>query len=81
MQKQVVVYSSDVIKSKVTWFCAGVFAGVMMTVGFVRYAEHQFQQQLLQEPGIVKACNLPDVNGAMTVFIMEDNKMKCWRWK
>jgi len=81
MQKQVVVYPSELIRSKITWFCAGVFTGVMMTVGFVRYAEHRFQQQLLQEPGIVKACRLPQVDGAMTVFTRLDGKPVCWEWK
>jgi len=33
------------------------------------------------EASIVSSCRLPDVNGAMTVFVMEDGKMKCWRWK
>jgi hypothetical protein len=33
------------------------------------------------EAHIVSSCRLPDVNGAMTVFVMEDGKMKCWRWK
>jgi len=81
MKPHIVVDQDAVTRSKVTWFCAGVFTGVMMTVGFVRYAEHRFQQQLLQEPGIVKACRLPQVDGAMTVFTRLDGKPVCWEWK
>lgn len=27
------------------------------------------------------ACKLPDRDGAMTVFVLEDGKLKCWRWR
>jgi hypothetical protein len=30
---------------------------------------------------VIRGCRLPDANGAMTVFVMEDNKLKCWRWR
>lgn len=30
---------------------------------------------------MVAACRLPSANGEMTVFIVEDGRMKCWRWR
>lgn len=30
---------------------------------------------------MIAACRLPSQNGEMTVFVVEDGKMKCWRWK
>jgi hypothetical protein len=30
---------------------------------------------------VLRTCKLPDANGAMTVFVMEEDKHKCWRWK
>jgi len=30
---------------------------------------------------MVAACRLPSQDGEMTVFIVEDGKMKCWRWQ
>ena len=35
----------------------------------------------IDESPFVSACKLPSQNGEMTVFIVEDGKMKCWRWK
>ncbi len=34
-----------------------------------------------QQRKMAMACHLPDRDGAMTVFILEDQKLKCWRWK
>jgi hypothetical protein len=35
----------------------------------------------VEDTAIVAACRLPSQDGEMTVFIVENGKMKCWRWK
>lgn len=34
-----------------------------------------------QQRKMAQACKLPDRDGAMTVFVLEDGKLKCWRWR
>ena len=65
------------------WLAAmlGFVGGVGMTAAGVS-AYHSVPTDLHQQQRkMVTACELPDVHGAMTVFVLEDGKLKCWRWK
>lgn len=53
---------------------SAAFVGLLWTTVL---EAHQENQQI----AVVKACRLPEVDGAMTVFVMEEGKLKCWRWK
>lgn len=53
---------------------SAAFVGLIWTT---MLEAHQENQQM----AVVKACRLPDVEGAMTVFVMEEGRLKCWRWK
>jgi hypothetical protein len=81
MEKPIVVDARSIMRSRAIWFGFGVVFGAGLLSMFIRYAEHRFDQQLLQEPAIVKACRLPQVDGAMTVFTRLDGKPVCWEWK
>jgi len=35
----------------------------------------------VEDDAMVSACKLPSRDGEMTVFIVENGKMKCWRWR
>ena len=35
----------------------------------------------VEDSPLVAACRLPSQDGEMTVFVVENGKMKCWRWK
>lgn len=35
----------------------------------------------IEQTNVIKSCRLPDAEGAMTVFVMEHGKLRCWRWK
>jgi hypothetical protein len=81
MEKPIVVDKKGVMRSRAIWFGFGVVFGAGLLSMFIRYAEHRFDQQMLQEAAIVKACRLPQVDGAMTVFTRLDGKPVCWEWK
>ena len=36
--------------------------------------------EVVDEP-MRAACKLPSQDGEMTVFVVENGKMKCWRWR
>lgn len=54
-----------------------VFVAALFAVGlhFKNKYEHD------QSAKAVKTCKLPDADGAMTVYVMESERIKCWRWK
>lgn len=58
---------------------AGLGAALM---GLLFYAHAETPQAVVNDPHpVIKGCRLPDVDGAMTVFVMENGQFKCWRWK
>lgn len=67
------------------WMCLSVFLGLICGIGLattLANAYYNVPSDLHdQQRKMFNGCELPDVNGAMTVFILEDGKLKCWRWK
>ncbi|MFZ9972159.1 MAG: hypothetical protein ACO3GA_03625 [Candidatus Limnocylindrus sp.] len=60
----------------------GVLLGVVGSMAFAIAKQGVPPDDVTQQQHQMhKACQLPDVDGAMTVFVMEDGKIKCWRWK
>lgn len=50
--------------------------------GLLFYTYAEAEDILYNDPHpVIKGCRLPEVNGAMTVFVMENGKFKCWRWR
>lgn len=81
MQKHVVVTRQQIRNHVITAFAFGIVAAMF---AWMLWSMNVVSDQAIadsNENKIVSGCRLPDVNGAMTVFIMEDNKIKCWRWK
>lgn len=54
-----------------------VFIAALFAVGM--HYKHRHEQD--QSIRAVKTCKLPDADGAMTVYVMESEQIKCWRWK
>lgn len=54
-----------------------VSAAFVVLIWTTMLEAHQENQQM----AVVKACRLPEADGSMTVFVMEEGKLKCWRWK
>ena len=81
MQKHVVVTKQMIRNHLITGFIAGTITAMFAWGLWSLKAIADQDKVVASEAGIVSSCRLPDVNGAMTVFVMEDGKMKCWRWK
>lgn len=55
--------------------------GALLT-GLVVYVNAEAKDVAVGDSlAVVKGCKLPDGNGAMTVYVMEGEKLRCWRWK
>lgn len=85
MQKHVVVTRQSIRNHLMVGFVVGTLTA-MFTAMFAwglwsLQAIADQEKAAASEANIVSSCRLPDVNGAMTVFVMEENKIKCWRWK
>lgn len=81
MQKHVVVTSQKIRNHLIAGFSGGTIT-VMFAWGLWSLKAIADQDKVsASEAGIVSSCRLPDVDGAMTVFVMENGKIKCWRWK
>lgn len=65
------------IKRMAVVLVAGLFVGASAAaVGYrAKEVEPAMQKKALA------VCPMPQTEGEMTVFVMEDGKMKCWRWK
>jgi hypothetical protein len=60
----------------------GLIAGMILTLSLATAQQPESSVEAInQQHQMYKACKLPDIDGAMTVFAMEDGKLKCWRWK
>lgn len=75
MNKPYVVDSKEHLKREVVVFSLGLITGMFLLLLALDYKEASADEV------VSKACRLPDINGAMTVFVMENDKLKCWRWK
>lgn len=72
-----IVEEGEALRSKVYLFVIGLVTGMALTVWLMR--EPVVDER--QERAMVNTCKLPDADGAMTVYVMESEQIKCWRWK
>lgn len=68
---------SVLIKRMVVVLVAGLFVGAAaVAVGYrVKEVEPAMQKVALS------VCPMPQTEGEMTVYVVENGKIKCWRWK
>lgn len=81
MQRHVVVTRQKIRNHLIAGFVGGTITAMFAWGLWSLQAIADQEKAAASEANIVSSCRLPDVNGAMTVFVMEDGKMKCWRWK
>lgn len=81
MQEHIVVTRQRLRSQLIIGFSVGTITVMLAWVLWSIQAMAAQDKVAASEANIVSSCRLPDVNGAMTVFVMEDGKMKCWRWK
>jgi len=72
--RPIVIGSSEYIKRQLTVFSLGLLLGLLAAVAAYEYRP-------VEDESALRMCKLPDVENAMTVFVMDRNKIKCWRWK
>lgn len=67
------------------WISLSVFLGLVCGIGLATTLANAYYNTSdgldSQQRQMAMACKLPDRDGAMTVFILEDGELKCWRWK
>jgi hypothetical protein len=73
--KPYVTDAKERTKRDILLFCFGLVTGMFIVLLAQDYKAAADEQVL------IKACRLPDMNGAMTVFVMENDYLKCWRWR
>lgn len=76
MSRAIVIDAGVEFRLRVYLFVIGMVSGVAFTVFF---SEHEKERDSGAQA--VKTCKLPDADGAMTVYVMESEQIKCWRWK
>lgn len=77
MNKPYVVTKGVILK----WFLIGMFSGFGF-LGIASYAMQIEQSRIeAEQQKSLRSCRLPDTNGAMSVYIMESEQIRCWRWK
>jgi len=63
-------------------FFNGVGVGAVLVAALFAVGLHfKNRYEHDQSTQAVKTCKLPDADGAMTVYVMESERIKCWRWK
>jgi hypothetical protein len=65
------------VKRMLVVLLSGAFVGIVVTsIGYrVKEVEPAAQKVALS------VCPMPRTEGEMTVYVVEDGKIKCWRWK
>jgi len=78
IHKPVVTDAPRILRHTMLAAALGFAAGLAAAVGAMQYVPDAVAAN---EQAIVAACKLPDVNGAVTIFTMRDNRMECSRFR
>jgi len=75
--KPYVIDGSVMIKRMAVTLVAGLFVGAAAAAVGYRVKEIEPAAQKVA----LSVCPMPRTEGEMTVYVVEDGKIKCWRWK
>lgn len=81
LKKPYVLNAQEVWVGITRGFIAGVLLVMLAGMALWFFGTPSARASEAQHRTAMLTCKLPDANGAMTVFVMEDNKIKCWRWR
>lgn len=75
--KPYVIDGSVLVKRMLVVLLSGAFVGIVVTsIGYrVKEVEPAMQKVALA------VCPMPQTEGEMTVYVVENGAIKCWRWK
>ena len=68
---------SVMVKRMAVVLVAGLFVGAAAAAVGYRAKEVEPAAQKVA----LSVCPMPQTEGEMTVYVIEDGKIKCWRWK
>ena len=71
------IYVSVMVKRMAVVLVAGLFVGAAAAAVGYRVNEVEPAAQKVA----LSVCPMPRTEGEMTVYVVEDGKIKCWRWK
>ena len=72
-----VIDGKVIVKRMLVMLLSGAFVGIVVTsIGYrVKEVEPAAQKVALS------VCPMPKTEGEMTVYVVENGAIKCWRWK
>jgi len=74
--KPYVIDGKVMVKRMAVVLVAGLLVGASAAAGYrVNEVEPAAQKVALA------VCQLPQTEGEMTIYVVENNAIKCWRWK
>jgi len=75
--KPYVIDGRTMLKRMAVVLVAGLFVGAAAAAAGYRVEEVEPAMQKVA----LSVCPLPQTEGEMTVYVIENNVIKCWRWK
>lgn len=75
--KPYVIDGPVMLKRMAVMLVAGLFVGAAATAAGYRVKEVEPAMQKVA----LSVCPLPQIEGEMTVYVIENGAIKCWRWK
>jgi len=78
IRKPVVTNTITITRRVMLAAILGMVAGIAATVSAMQYVPDAIAAN---ENAMFNGCKLPDIEGAVTLFIMIDGRIQCWRHK
>jgi hypothetical protein len=75
--KPYVVDGVVMVKRMAVTLVAGMFLGAAVAAAGYKVKE---VPESIQKKAL-RTCYLPQAEGEMTIYVVENGKIKCWRWK
>lgn len=80
MNRPLVTTPQAILAIRYRWLTVGFVCGVVSAIGVV-YAARDIHTVHADEAGLIAACRLPSVDGAVTIWQMRGGKLECGRYQ
>lgn len=78
IHKPIVTTATATLRHTLLAATLGAVIGIAATVASLQYIA---PAQAANENAMFNGCKLPDVNGAVTIFTMRDDRLECGRYR
>lgn len=75
--KPYVIDGSELIKKMLIALLCGAVVGIGVTAAGFKSREVEPSEQ----KKVMSVCPMPKIEGEMTIYVVENGVIKCWRWK